>query len=101
MEKKIIEEISRVREIMGLKLITERTFGPPKFLDELFQELAEKARSGDSALAGRFDDFLENLRKTGKNVGNVNDYAFGVRSGGRDITDDLGEQLDDVYKFVD
>jgi hypothetical protein len=101
MEKKVIEEISRVREIMGLKLITERTFGPPKFLDELFQELAEKARTGDSALAGRFDDFLEGLKKTGKDVGDLNDYAFGAKNAGRDITDDLGDQLDDVYKFVD
>lgn len=101
MEKKVLEEIVRVREIMGLKLITEGSFGPPKFLDELFQELAERARTGDSALAGRFDDFLEGLKKTGKNVGDLNDYAYGAKNAGRDITDDLGDQLDDVYKFVD
>lgn len=71
MEKKLINEVERVRELMGVKLLMEQ--GPfASLLDDVL-EFATKFARNQNVLKSEFSDALEQLKRVSSGAANASD----------------------------
>jgi len=103
MEKKILEEIVRMKEIMGIRVISEASNPIKPIVDDIIQKFAKKATTGDSDLKSRFKNFFDDIA-TSKSVyvnneGILADLANGVKKVSVDDFFDGNETK--LFGFID